>query len=123
LENKNIIYDHTDSVGTSVHIHTHYKNCKLGAGFLGEKGIKAEEVGRKACSLLRRQMESGACLDEWMADQILPYMALVGSSSATISELTKHAETNIWVIEKFLPVRFSTTKVGKHWLIECVSRQ
>jgi RNA 3'-terminal phosphate cyclase (ATP) len=42
-----------------------------------------------------------------MADQILPYLALGGDGSlATVSEITNHCRTNMWVIEKFLDGHF-----------------
>lgn len=108
LESKNIIYDKTHSIGSSLDLCAVYGNCVLGANFLGERSIKAENVGEKAASLLKKQLDSDSCLDEWMADQLLPYMALSGGESkVSVTEVTKHAETNIWVIEKFLPVKFS----------------
>jgi RNA 3'-terminal phosphate cyclase len=30
-----------------------------------------------------------------------------GSSQVTVAEVTNHCKTNIWTIEKFLPVKFS----------------
>lgn len=42
-----------------------------------------------------------------MADQILPYMALAdGETAVTVSEITAHCRTNMWVIEQFLAGRF-----------------
>jgi RNA 3'-terminal phosphate cyclase (GTP) len=96
----NIIYTPTLSPGSSVHIHAHFKNCKLGASSLGERGTPAENVGGKAARLLKKQIDSGACLDEWMADQIIPYLALYGGK-VSVSEITEHAKTNIWVCEQF----------------------
>jgi len=41
-------------------------------------------------------------------------MALAESpSSFLVEEVTLHAETNIWVIERFLGRRFSRRQVGK----------
>jgi RNA 3'-phosphate cyclase len=114
-------YFKTGSTGSSVHIHCHYDNCILGAGSLGEVGKKAEEVGREAAMLLKKQVDSGACLDEWMADQILPYMALArGKSAISVARLTDHAKTNMWVIEKFLDRKFTFREQDRYVLIECV---
>ncbi|MBL7206042.1 MAG: RNA 3'-terminal phosphate cyclase [Candidatus Aenigmarchaeota archaeon] len=106
IEKKNVQYVDSNSTGSSLHMHAHYENCKLGASVLGERGKLAENVGEEAASLLKKQMESNACLDEWMGDQILPYNALAGKSRVTVSKITNHLLTNIWAIEKFLPVKF-----------------
>lgn len=106
-------YVDTLSVGTSVHIHSHCDNSELGATVLGERGKKAEDVGKECAELLKKQIDSNACLDRWMADQILPYMALAGSGKVSVAEITKHAKTNMWVIEKFLPVKFNIDEKNK----------
>jgi RNA 3'-terminal phosphate cyclase (ATP) len=41
-----------------------------------------------------------------MLDQIIPYMAMLGGKFM-FGEITSHAKTNIWVTEKFLPVKFN----------------
>ncbi|MCD6368148.1 MAG: RNA 3'-terminal phosphate cyclase [Candidatus Aenigmarchaeota archaeon] len=101
-----VVYVDTLSPGSSIHAHVHFENTKIGACALGEPGTAAEEVGRRCALDLKRELESNACLDKWMADQILPYMALAGGGKITVSEVTNHCKTNIWVIEKFLPVKF-----------------
>jgi len=53
-----------------------------------------------------------------MADQLLPYMALAGGSSEVrVAAVTDHCKTNIWVIEQFLPVRFSIDE--QNGIISC----
>ncbi len=100
-------YVQSRSIGSAIHLTAEYANCRLGASALGERGKPAEKVGREAAQLLRRTMESGACLDEHMADQILPYLALAkGASCVRVAGVTDHCRTNIWVIEQFLAVRF-----------------
>ncbi len=75
-------------------------NIVLGADALGERGKSAEAVGEEAAKKLQKQIDSGACLDEWMADQIIPYLALAGGV-VKVAEITSHTETNIWVVEQF----------------------
>ena len=41
-----------------------------------------------------------------MGDQLIPYMALAGSSSIKTAELTQHALTNIHITEKFIDKKF-----------------
>jgi RNA 3'-phosphate cyclase len=91
--------------GSSITAHIHC-NTVMGACALGERDKKAEDVGKECAKLLKKQIDSGTALDEHMADQILPFMALAGSGRVSVAEITNHVKTNIWAIEKFLPVKF-----------------
>jgi len=107
IDKKNIIYTSTYSEGTSLQLYVHFKNCRLGYGILGEIGRRAEEVGKEAAREFKKEIDSRACLDRFMADQILPYIALAqGKGQFSVSEVTNHCLTNIWVIEKFIKGRF-----------------
>ncbi len=106
LDSKNAEYVSSYSPGSSIHLCAEYEKCRLGASALGERGKPAERVGEEAASLLKGQIDSGACLDQWMADQAIPYLGLARNSRTTISKSTNHLLTNIWITEKFLPIRF-----------------
>lgn len=107
IEAEQVGYVNSKSVGTALYLEACFENCRLGASAVGQKGTPAEVVGRQCAELLGRQLDSGACLDRFMADQILPYMALApGDSCVRVAEITDHCRTSMWVIEKFLPVRF-----------------
>jgi len=73
---------------------------RVGADSLGEQGKKAEIVGEEAANLLITQIESKAPVDRFLADQILPFMALIGGKIKA-SEITNHCRTNIYTIEQF----------------------
>jgi len=93
------------SAGTGIELWT--MPTILGANSLGEIGKPAEKVGKEAAQELKKLIQSKASVDSNMADQLLPFMALAkGKSSFTCRELTNHAKTNIWVIEKFLERKF-----------------
>jgi len=80
------------------------------AGFsaLGERGKRAEDVAKEAVDALEAYLESDACLDLHLADQILPFMALSkGNSALTTSEITEHLLTNLWVLRQFLNIEIS----------------
>lgn len=105
---RDVQYVDTLSVGTSITAHAHC-NTVIGASSLGERGKPAEKVGKECGNLLKKELDTKACLDSHMADQILPYLAMAaenGESKVRVTEVTNHAKTNIWVIEKFLPVKF-----------------
>jgi len=102
-----IDYGPSLSAGTSLCIVGEFENTLVGADSLGARGKLAETVGKEAAMAFSRELQSTACLDRHMADQILPYMALAGDGSCvTVSEITSHCRTNMWVIEKFLDGRF-----------------
>jgi len=84
-----------------------YENCVLGKDGLGERGKRAEDVGKEVGVELKKSIDSNACLDKFMADQILVFAALAnGISEFTIEEFTEHVETNILTCEKILNVNF-----------------
>jgi RNA 3'-terminal phosphate cyclase (GTP) len=84
-----------------------YKNpVILGADSLGDKGKKAEVVGKEAAEMLMREISSGAAVDKHLADQLIPFMALAGGIIKT-NEVTNHVNSNIYVAEKFLDVKFT----------------
>jgi RNA 3'-phosphate cyclase len=100
-------YVDTLSTGTSLLAVAEYENCILGKDGLGEKGKRAEDVGREVGLELKKSIESNACLDKFMADQILIFAALAnGTSEFTIEEFTEHVNTNLIVCEKVLNVKF-----------------
>lgn len=108
-------YVDADSTGCFIASHTVCANSVIGADALGKKGRPAEDVGREAARSLKEMNESQTPIDEWMVDQIIPYMALATYHTNEVAVvrvpyLTKHAETNIWVVEKLLPVRFDCEK-------------
>ncbi len=107
LSGKSVQYVKSLSTGSSIHLSALYDNCILGSSEIGERGKKAEDVGKEAASKLGKEIASGACLDSHMADQILPFLAFAnGESAISVAEVTEHVKTNIWVIEQFLPVKF-----------------
>ncbi len=80
----------------------------IGGTALGKPGLKAEKVGAIAARALLDDLGSG--VDEFLQDQLIPYIALAGGGSFTARNISMHTKTNIWVTEQFLPVKF---KVGK----------
>jgi RNA 3'-phosphate cyclase len=98
-------YGPTASPGTGIDLWALAACSRLGANALGARGKKAEEVGAEAAADLIRQLDSGAALDEWMGDQILPFLAVAGGESTiSVARITEHLRTNLWVISHFLPI-------------------
>ena len=82
---------------------------RIGADALGERGKKAEDVGKDAAEKLINEIGHKAPVDEYLCDNLLPYLALFGGSIKA-AKISDHALTNIYVIEKFLDVKFEVDK-------------
>ena len=112
-----IEYYQTQCPGSQVCLIGEFENTVIGVDNLGKLGKRAEDVGKEAALELLKEQKSEACLDKYLADQALPYLALAeGKSSVTVSEITNHCRTNIWVIEKFLEGRFEIKNNLIAWL-------
>lgn len=78
----------------------------LGATAVAQRGVPAERLGDRAGQALRTELLSGAALDVHAADQLLIYLAQArGDSRFCVRELSPHAQTMLWLIGQFLPVR------------------
>ena len=78
------------------------------AGFsaLGRRGLRAEQVADAAVDELLAWLKSAADVDQHLADQLVPFLALSTSASAyTCPTLSQHLRTVAWVVEQFLPVQ------------------
>ena len=85
----------------------------LGAGRVAERGIRAETLGAAVGEELAADIAAGATLDRHAADQLLVYLALAKGGSYLTRSLTTHARTAMWLIERFLPVRFDVSSKGE----------
>jgi RNA 3'-terminal phosphate cyclase (ATP) len=89
--------------GTFFFLKAEFENSLAGFGALGERGKRAEKVAEEACDDFLQFMQSRAAVDPHLADQLIPYLALAeGMSTFTVSKITKHLLTNIWVVKQFL---------------------
>lgn len=80
----------------------------LGSDCLGEKGLKAENVGMRASENLVRLIKSEACVDKNLADNlILPLGLFLGKIKT--EEMTDHIKAAIYVTESFIDKRYSVS--------------
>jgi RNA 3'-terminal phosphate cyclase (ATP) len=92
--------------GTFFFILAEFENSLAGFSSLGEIKKRAERVAEEACQEFLEFMETDAALEKYLADQLIPYLSLTGEKSTfTVSSVTQHLLTNIWVVKNFLPVR------------------
>jgi RNA 3'-terminal phosphate cyclase (ATP) len=88
----------------------------------GEKGLPAEKVADRLGQAVRQYRESGAVVDEHLADQLLLPMALAGGGGFTTTCLSSHLQTNRKVIELFLDVEFLTEEANGVVRARCKTR-
>ena len=93
---------------------------RLGADALGERGKRAEIVGREAAQQLKQEIISGYPIDSHLCDMLIPFLALAdGDSTIGITKITSHLQTNLWVVEKMLKVKAQLNgKIGTSGILE-----
>jgi RNA 3'-phosphate cyclase len=98
---------HARNPGTLLFLWVQGKDSLAGFSSLGARGKRAELVANEAADDFFHFLNSGAALDRYLADQLLIYLASSpGKHQFTTSKITQHLLTNVWVIEKFLSVKF-----------------
>ena len=88
---------------------------------LGEHGIRAENVAKDVAKQCKDYRISEAAAGEYLADQLLLPMALLGGGVFTATDISQHTRTNMDIIRAFLPVNFTLTQTGrKCWAVEVI---
>jgi RNA 3'-terminal phosphate cyclase (ATP) len=91
----------------------------LGADAIGEIRKSAEDVGKQAAKTLIADLNAKPTVDEFLADMLISYMALAKGKSIILTRaISEHIESNIWLMEKMLNVKFSVTQVDSLYRIE-----
>lgn len=103
-----IIYSDSLDFGSGIQLWIETENSRIGGDSFGEREKTSEKVAEEAAYALIGEYKKGAVVGKYASDQLLPYLAIAGGSIKT-SEITEHAKTNMFVIEKFLPVKFSVS--------------
>jgi len=93
-------YCQTESLGSGVVLWAECENTVLGGSCLGEKTLNSETVGGEAGLELVEAIHDDGALDKFMADQIIPYLALAGGR-VSACEITSHTRTNAEVARLF----------------------
>jgi RNA 3'-phosphate cyclase len=91
----------------------------IGADAIGELGKMSEVVGKEAAQRLNAELSVKPTVDIYLADMLIPYIALSeGKSGFFAREVSEHIESNIWLVEKMLNVKFSIKKINSLYRIE-----
>jgi RNA 3'-terminal phosphate cyclase (ATP) len=90
------------SAGAGLVLTAEYEHMSAGFGAFGARGKSSETVAGEAAGALLRHLRSGAALDLHLADQApLPLALACAPSTFTCEGVTRHLETNAWVIGQF----------------------
>jgi RNA 3'-terminal phosphate cyclase (ATP) len=91
----------------------------IGADAIGELRKISEAVGKEAAQRLNAELLVNPTVDIYLADMLIPYMALTeGKSFFLTRTISEHIESNIWLMEKMLNVKFTIEKVNNLYRIE-----
>ena len=81
----------------------------LAASGLGDRKVKPAQTGTDAAKELIECIASGGCVDRWLQDQLIPFMALAdssGQSEILVGELTLHSQTAMKMAEIMTGCKF-----------------
>ena len=91
----------------------------IGADAIGELRKMSEAVGKEAAERLITELSVKPTVDVFLADMLIPYMALTQGKSAFFARtISEHIESNIWLMEKMLNVKFTIEKVNNLYRIQ-----
>ena len=94
--------------GAGIFLTAEYEGIRAGFSALGAKGKPSEVVAEEAVAALLAHRDSGAALDQYLADQmVLPLALAAGASSFTAERISRHLTTSAWVVEQFDLARIS----------------
>jgi RNA 3'-phosphate cyclase len=91
----------------------------VGSDSIGELRKMAEAVGKEAAQKLLSELLVKPTVDIFLADMLIPYLALAqGKSSFMVRIISEHIESNIWLMEKILNVKFTIQRDNSLYRIE-----
>ena len=112
----NVSILNANNPGSGVLVYSSTGNTIIAGDAVGERRISAEKVGQIAFKNYFSTFSNNCSVDMFLADQILPVMAVANSSSTfTTPTLTKHTRTNIDLIEAHTDAKVSIEKIGNRY--------
>jgi RNA 3'-terminal phosphate cyclase (ATP) len=100
------------SPGNSILIFRQNESEFIGASSLGERGKKAEQVGREAAEQFLQETTGRPNVDSHLADMLVTlYSCAHGETRFTTSHVTKHLETNLLIASKISGATFEISEI------------
>jgi RNA 3'-terminal phosphate cyclase (GTP) len=116
IEEKIVGAETSGTIGSSIDCIAYFDSGeRMGVNAIGKKGTPAIDVGKEAGEKLLAEIATGAAIDQFLCDQLIPFMALAdGYSTVKVSKFTNHTQFAIDVAQKFCNVKFEITgKMGE----------
>jgi len=77
--------------------------ARIGSDRAGAQRRSSEAIGQYVASQLLEDLRTGATLDRYASDQIIPFAALAaGESRFRLPRVTEHIDSNAWLSREFL---------------------
>jgi RNA 3'-phosphate cyclase len=100
-----------DSPGSSVLVSSCSDTFLLGSDELGARGRPSEEVGSAAAKRFAAYVRAGACVDDNLADMLIPLLSLAsGPSALRVARISKHLDTGFYIARLFSSSEFSVSE-------------
>ncbi len=91
-----------EGAALAIYAETDTGGC-IGSDRAGRPGRSSESIGRYVAERFVEDVETGAAVDRYVADQLVLYAALAdGVTRYSIPCITEHVETNLWLVEELL---------------------
>ena len=116
LEEKITGAETSGTIGSSIDCIAYFDSGeRMGVNAIGKKGMPAIDVGAEVAEKLLAEINSGAGIDQFLCDQLIPFMAMAdGYSTVKVSNFTDHTQFAIDVAQKFCDVKFEVKgKMGE----------
>lgn len=98
--------DDSKSPGNAVFVELAYGEITEMFIGIGERGVAAEKIAARVADETESYLATSAVVGTHLADQLLLLFALAGGGEFMTLPLTEHANTQIALIPRFLPVDF-----------------
>ena len=94
-----------EGAALTIYAETSFGN-RIGSDRAGRPGRSSESIGRYVAERFIEDVNTGAAVDRYIADQLIIYAGLAdGLTRYSVPRITEHVETNLWLIEEFLGAR------------------
>ncbi len=114
--NETLNYIDAWNPGSGVLIYSNLTNGVIGADYIGERHVSSEKVGQEAGNRFLFTFNRRCVVDPYLADQILPVMALADqNSSFTTPIITNHTKTNMELLMEILGVTIIVEEKNQHY--------
>eukprot|EP00668_Euglena_longa_P033159 GGOE01042688.1.p2 GENE.GGOE01042688.1~~GGOE01042688.1.p2 ORF type:complete len:317 (-),score=44.42 GGOE01042688.1:124-1074(-) len=97
--------------------------CRLGATAFRDpkQRLSPQQCGQQVVEALLTQLQDGGCVDRFLQDQLVIFMALaVGRSAIRIGPVTDHTTFAIATAESLLPCKFEVQPDGQTNILICL---